>query len=513
MSKLNKGLLITTAVLTASLILTGCSTPSQSSASSNQTATASATDFFTTDTIHEISVDFDEADYQTMLTEYTNSGDKTWIKATVTIDGTTFKNVGIKLKGNSTLRGLSNSATKTESKTTNKTESTEATTTSTAEEKNVPTGEPSSLDSESPETLPWVIRLDKYEKDVAYKGRSYFVVRANNTETSLNEAVALAVLNEAGVEAEKAAFTKFSVNNSEEKLRLVLDVPDDDLWTEEHFDSTGLLYKADGNGDYSYRGTDPTDYVDVFEQKYGDDDLTPLISFLDFINNSTDEDFAAELDDYLDTDAFATYLASQELIHNTDDIDGPGNNSYLYYDATTKKMTVVAWDHNLAFGGMGMGGFAGGKMAGALGKNDGMTPADAGQTPPEGMENPPEGMGTPPEMDGSRPEMPDGEQFQGDDNEKTDRPAGGMGGMGGKENILVTRFLANDTFKDLYQTKLDSLTTSVIDNDFGASVLSDYQELLTKNVSDLVDSETIVSEAKSISDMLQSEPLLTSESK
>lgn len=489
MSKLKNRLTFATAVLAASLALTGCTTPSQSSVSTSQTTNTSGTDFYTTDSIHDISVDFAEKDYQAMLTKYTNSGDKTWIKATVTIDGTTFKNVGIKLKGNSTLRGLSNDTSKTNVKTIDKTDTIQETESTTEDTVDMPTGEPSSLDSDSPETLPWVIRLDKYEKDVAYKGRSYFVVRANNTKTSLNEAVALAVLNEAGVEAEKAAFTKFAVNDSEQTLRLVIDVPDDNLWTEEHFESTsGLLYKADGNGDYSYRGTDTADYTDVFEQKYGDDDLTPLINFLDFINNSTDEEFASKLGDYLETEAFATYLASQEMISNTDDIDGPGNNSYLYYDSETKKMTVVAWDHNLAFGGLGMGGAGGGKM-GVKGTEIGQ-----GQTPPEGM--------TPPEIAGSRPEMIEGEQPQSNSGEKIGRPTGGMGD---KNNILVTRFLANDTLKALYQTKLDSLTTTIIDSDYATSVLSDYQDLLTKNVTDLVDSVTIDSEAKAISEMLSTE--------
>lgn len=494
MTKPHKRLLVTTAILAASLALTGCTTVSQSTASTTQAASTSAKDFFTTDSIHDISVDFDEDDYQAMLTDYTNSGAKNWLKATVTIDGTTFKNVGIKLKGNSTLRGLSNATTKTESKT-----ETNIAQTKTTESNIVPTGEPSSLDSESPETLPWVIRLDKYEKGISYKGRSYFVVRANNTETSLNEAVALAVLNEAGVEAEKAAFTKFSVNGSAEKLRLVLDVPDDGLWTEEHFSSSGLLYKADGNGDYSYQGTDPADYTDVFEQKYGDDDLTPLINFLNFINNSTDEEFASKLEDYLDTEAFATYLASQEIINNTDDIDGPGNNSYLYYDSTTKKMTVVAWDHNLSFGGMGMGG-AGGGMKGGMGKT-GEEPTGEGQTPPAmDGKTAPEGNVTPPGMEGSRPEMPEGEENK--NGEQTGRPTGGMGG---KDNILVTRFLANKTFKSLYETKLKTLTESVIDSDYAVTVLSEYEALLTKNVGELIDAETITSEAKSISNMLTSE--------
>ena len=72
----------------------------------------------------------------------------------------------------------------------------------------------------------------------------------------------------------------------------------------------------------------------MFDQEAGKDnaDLTPLIEFLDFINNADDATFNAELPDRLDVDSFATYLAMEELLGNFDDIDGPGNNSYLYYD-------------------------------------------------------------------------------------------------------------------------------------------------------------------------------------
>lgn len=57
-----------------------------------------------------------------------------------------------------------------------------------------------------------------------------------------------------------------------------------------------------------------------------------------------------------------TYLAMMELIDNFDDIDGSGNNTYLWYDAATRQFTIVPWDMNRAFGGAlgggdGSGGF------------------------------------------------------------------------------------------------------------------------------------------------------------
>ena len=80
----------------------------------------------------------------------------------------------------------------------------------------------------------------------------------------------------------------------------------------------------------------------------------------------------------------------QDLIDNFDDINGPGNNSYLYYDSETGVFTVVAWDHNLAFGirnndGFGPGGGpAGGPGGTPVRGSGGGQPPGAGLQPPAG---------------------------------------------------------------------------------------------------------------------------------
>ena len=70
--------------------------------------------------------------------------------------------------------------------------------------------------------------------------------------------------------------------------------------------------------------------------------MTPLIDFLDFVNNSSDAEFADGIASRLDVEAFARYLAFEELVDNFDDIDGPGNNAYLRWDAESQGFTVVA---------------------------------------------------------------------------------------------------------------------------------------------------------------------------
>ena len=143
------------------------------------------------------------------------------------------------------------------------------------------------------------------------------------------------------------------MNGGEPKLRLVVQALDE-AWEFENFATDGLLYKSEAGGDWTWRGTDP----DVLHRRLrpGDRrrrpdaaDRLPRLPQQQHATRSSRPGLAARLD----VEAFARYLAFEDLVGNTDDIDGPGNNSYLRYDAESGGFTVVAWDHNLAFGGDG----------------------------------------------------------------------------------------------------------------------------------------------------------------
>ena len=60
--------------------------------------------------LHDIAVEVDDAAVAAMIDTYQETGDKDWIEATVTIDGATFEQVGLRLKGNSSLRGVADGA-------------------------------------------------------------------------------------------------------------------------------------------------------------------------------------------------------------------------------------------------------------------------------------------------------------------------------------------------------------------------------------------------------------------
>jgi spore coat protein CotH len=112
---------------------------------------------------------------------------------------------------------------------------------------------------------------------------------------------------------------------------------------------------------------------------------------------------------------------------------------------------------------------------------------------PEGMERP----------DG----MPQGGQGDGtetdSDGETTRGPGMGQGGgMMGGDNTLVTRFLENDDFTQLYDDSLAELTESIYDSGDAQDYLDDLVALLSDQASDLIDADTLQSEADAISQTL-----------
>lgn len=268
--------------------------------------------------VRSIEVGLDEQVYADMVTEYLDTGAKTWIEADVTIDGRTYPRTGMKLKGNSTLFDL------------------------------------------TPQTPPtstsWLIRLDKFvEQD--HDGYHRFAVRKNDTPSHLNEALSLRLLEAADVPVGRAFHSSFQVNGEPAELRLVHEDIADEWYTDHFGDDGGTVWKKKFEGDFGYLGEDPAAYEDYYWEPKGgkESEWQPLFGFLDWMNNASDEEFVAQFETRVDAAEFARYLAVEDILRNWDDLDGPGQNGYLRYAPDTGRMSVVAWDHNLAIGGFGGG--------------------------------------------------------------------------------------------------------------------------------------------------------------
>ncbi|MCO5215396.1 MAG: CotH kinase family protein [Thermomicrobiales bacterium] len=459
--------------------------------------------FLAADTVHDISIEMDLQEFQDMVVAYQENGDKLWIEGTVTINGSVYEQSGLRLKGNSSLATILGGSIGRGGGGMEGGDFTFPTDATPMAGGNTRTGgfnpggtvDPASVD---PVTLPWLIKLDEYVKDQEHEGMTQLVIRSNNSETSLNEAVALNLLDKAGLASQQAAMVRFVANGSEPQLRLAIENPKG-KWMKAHFPADGILFKSEAEGNWSYRGENYEDYLKIaFDLEAGDTgddaaDFVPLIDFLDFLNNAEDDVFIDELPDRLEIELFAVYLAMMDLIGNTDDIDGPGNNSYLYWNRSTDVFTVVPWDMNLAFGGFGMmgrgdggnTGFPGGQFPGG---NSGEIPElfNADGTPVS-LED----LGIP-TMDGTgtmgNRTMPDGQ---------TGFPGGNGGGFGGG-NPLVNRFLANEEWSTLRDTTSETLRTDLLQSGVAAGILDQWVALLEQEATDLVSLDTIEQEASSI---------------
>jgi len=236
--------------------------------------------------IHEIEIDMTEEDYDLMVTTFNETGEKEYFPVDITIDGITIKNVGLRLKGNSSLNGLF---------------------------KKNSTGQ----DVQAP----YLIKLDKYVDGQSYQGYTEIAVRTgsfNGGSSLLEEPLSLFIYQEAGQVVPEYSYASVKVSD-DKAYYYVLCENIDGNYIEKHFSGTeGILYKKGNSADFSYKGEDQTKYVSEYEQKTNkkNEDYTKLIAFLKFVSESSDEEFEKELPDWLELDSFMTMIAINELIDN-----------------------------------------------------------------------------------------------------------------------------------------------------------------------------------------------------
>ncbi|MEO3792222.1 CotH kinase family protein [Nonomuraea sp. B10E15] len=323
---------------------------------------AGSKELFDAATPHEVALTFRDEGYQDMLAEYFKDGDKKYVEADLTIDGTTIPSVGIRLKGNSTLHALTWKGETRPRDTSGRGNPPEGLRPPDGAEppagfqppaggQRQGRGRGAALKAEEPENLPWLISFDEFVEGRRYQGHSQVAVRPSlGSSALLHEAVAIALVGAAGEPSQRSAYTSFSVNGRASAPRLLVEYLDEG-YAERLGD--GVLYKSLASGSFTYKGEDQTAYVDDFKQVnlVGQRDLQPVIDLIRWVEQASDEEFASGLAERLDVVSFARYAALQNILLNHDDMAGPGHNYYLWYDLGTKKFRVISWDLNLALRG------------------------------------------------------------------------------------------------------------------------------------------------------------------
>jgi len=462
------------------------------SKSSPITANRGSTDYtndiplFDNTVVHSIRVIMSDEDYDSMITTYQQTGVKEYFKADVIIDGVQINNVGIRLKGNASLRtaiggGMggggnppNNGAQPNNGQRPNNGQQPNngALFNNRPQAPNngnmpqapgnqqngpMPGDDANRNNFQPPQNfqrpdagqgpdqnggfgqtsvqgktkIPFMIKFDKYE-DQTYQGYTNVAIRTYGTsynEAMLAEPVTNTVARLAGIPATDTAYVGFKINDNEETLYVISDLVNEG-YLEKYFENTdGILYKAEIGSTLSYQGEDPSSYAKSFTQqtRVNDADLAPLIDFMRFLDQADDTTFESELPKRLDVDSFATYLAVNALLVNTDSMIGMNNNYYLYYDEGTEQFTVLMWDANESLG----------KLGGNTSSDVSLSNLNSG-------------------------------------------PGGGArgGGMGRGQNALITRFMENATFKALYEEKLKEVYQITFIDGVMSQTVDQYSELI-----------------------------------
>ncbi|MDV8070933.1 CotH kinase family protein [Rhodococcus sp. IEGM 1366] len=450
---------------------------------------AGTVDLFDTSVSHQLSIDITDVEYSDMISSFQKSGDKKWITADIIIDGTFVNDASVRLKGNSTLMGVRGDGAMPGGEGFTPPEGMEM-----PEGMELPAGfNPqdamagmgSTASADDPTSLPLLISFDENADGRAYQGMTELSVRPGSPV--VNEAMALSLTADTGQPTQRYAYTVYSINDSATSTRLLLEHPDD-TYANSLFDSDGYLYKADANSRFTYAGDDQTAYADQFKQINAVDsgNLQPVISFLKWMDSASAEEFDAHLSDWVDVESFARYLATQNLIVNGDDMSGPGQNYYLWYDLETRKISVVSWDLNLAMqgdaatgphdsvsiamgpgGGEGPAGMQGG--AGLAGMPGSAGPAGMpGGAAPTGAEP---GAMTPP----TGGELAEGAPRQGADAAAPAQQGFPGAPPGGKPftNALKTRFLDSSAYTEIYERAYWDLFEQMYGNGRATEILDE----------------------------------------
>ena len=244
-----------------------------------------------------------------------------WVEATIEFNGVTWKHVGIRYKGNSSLKSLWNAGSY---------------------------------------KLPFKLVFDQFEdqysetEDQRFYGFKQLSFSANFKDSSfLRELVAADIFRDAGVPSAQTTFYAVYVDTGDGPvyygLYTAVEVIDDTVIETQFEDDSGNVYKPSGNAATFAEGSYNEDAFDK-ETNIDEADYSDVQALYTTLHSSTrisdPVQWRSDLDAVFDMDSFLRWLAVNTLIQNWDSYGNAPHNYYLYHDPTTDKLVWIPWDNN-----------------------------------------------------------------------------------------------------------------------------------------------------------------------
>jgi len=251
-----------------------------------------------------------------------------WVTATIEFEGTTWEHVGIRFKGNSSLRSAWSSGNL---------------------------------------KIPFKLDFDQFEDDYPeidnqrFYGFKQLSLSSNFSDDScLREKVTADIFRDFGVPSAHTAFYEVYVNYGEGPVYLglytMVEVVENTVIQEQFISDEGNIYKPNGTGATFAEGAFNEESFDK-ENNQEEDDYSDILSLFDTLhaeNRLTDPEVWREgLEAVFDVDTFLRWLAVNTVVQNWDTYGVMSHNYYLYTDPEDDLITWIPWDNNMALSGSG----------------------------------------------------------------------------------------------------------------------------------------------------------------
>lgn len=175
--------------------------------------------------------------------------------------------------------------------------------------------------------------------------------------SQMREALAYDVFRRAGQPAPRTTFARVFITvpgryaRQYAGLYTVVEQVDQAFFERRWGRPVGLLLKPEGLAGMPYLGDDWTRYEEPYGSRMAPSsgDAARFIALVKLLNNASDAEFARQVGEYLDVDAFLQFLACEVVLVNTDSPLTTKRNFWITTHPATHKIVWVPWDMNMAF--------------------------------------------------------------------------------------------------------------------------------------------------------------------
>jgi spore coat protein CotH len=199
------------------------------------------------------------------------------------------------------------------------------------------------------------VDFNRYSAEQTLLGLTSFVLRNNTTDrTSLHERVSMLLFERMGVPAPREAHTRLFVNGAYVGVYSIVESIDKNFLNRTRNENEGYLYKFDRNvGDdpyyFTYGGPDPDLYVPhpfKPETHESDPHPQPIADMIRTVAEASDASFRDAIAQYLDLGAFIKHVAIEMFLNESDGVlgDAGTTNFYLYRPPNSNLHVFIPWD-------------------------------------------------------------------------------------------------------------------------------------------------------------------------